>query len=374
MQSSSSTLRKPVESPAEVKSTHSDPHQESQPLEQPDDPPCTTPMDTSLAFGTSGLYTPAPHERDEDSTRMAIQASAQDPSVPNEERSEDSQTSSVTIHSPEPNGATSDNESMNFRGSSQESGECASSCPVGKLSKRKRNPPARLSCPPTPLVVVPSLSRSVLCEKATRQASKPSQFSERIVEAPHELDSAPSDDEDDADYLDHSETEDARESLRPSKRRLRSSSIASSASQATKQLFSEPPPAGQPELPPKNSSSQGESIPIQGFLRLRTQGSEVIYSLEFSQTSFSSLFADKQTESPRSHERMDYPATKTPYSSEEDAYIINLRAQNLTWDEIEDQFAERFPRRKKSSLQVHYCSKLKGVTKTRSKRRSRSYE
>jgi hypothetical protein len=42
-----------------------------------------------------------------------------------------------------------------------------------------------------------------------------------MVEDPHESDSAPSDDENDADYLDHSETEDASESLHLSKRRRR---------------------------------------------------------------------------------------------------------------------------------------------------------
>ncbi|EEA22457.1 hypothetical protein PMAA_090860 [Talaromyces marneffei ATCC 18224] len=116
-----------------------------------------------------------------------------------------------------------------------------------------------------------------------------------MVEDPHESDSAPSDDENDADYLDHPETEDASDSLRPSKRHRRSPGDVSSASR-------------------------------EGFLRLRTKGTEVIYSLEFSQTHFSSIFAGKQMESPRSYPRIAYPRTKTSYSPEEDAFIIDLKA------------------------------------------------
>ncbi|EED11930.1 DNA helicase hus2, putative [Talaromyces stipitatus ATCC 10500] len=96
-----------------------------------------------------------------------------------------------------------------------------------------------------------------------------------MVEDPHESDSAPSDDENDADYLDHSETEDASESLHPSKRRRRSPGDASSATQEVpKTLSSESPLADQPESIPENPSPESESIPIQGFLRLRTKGTE----------------------------------------------------------------------------------------------------
>ncbi|KUL81688.1 hypothetical protein ZTR_09995 [Talaromyces verruculosus] len=253
---------------------------------------------------------------------------------------------------------------MDFQGNARES-ERASSCPLGDFSKRKRSPSAHLSYPPTPLVVVPDLSRSVLlCATSSQQNSNRSQHLGVIVGDPHESDSAPSDDENDADYLDHSETEDASESLPPSKRRRRSPCDASSASQgAPRKLSSESPLAGQPKSLPENSSPESESIPIQGFLRLRTKGTEVIYSLEFSQTQFSSSFADNQMKSPRPHSRTAYPTTKNPYSPEEDAFIIDLKARNLSWDEIEDQFAERFLYRKKSSLQVRYSTKLKHLKK-----------
>ncbi|EEA26698.1 conserved hypothetical protein [Talaromyces marneffei ATCC 18224] len=319
LQSSSWSLPKPVESPVEAKPTHPKPRDESQPREQPNDLACITSMETSPTFCTSEPHTSAPHEPNHDSTHTAIQGSARDSCVPNQERSETSGTSSAPIHSPEFGGATLGNE---------------------------------------------NLSRSVLlCATPSQQNSKRSQYSGVIVGDPHESDSAPSDDENDADYLDHSET-DASESLHPSKRRRRRPCDASSASQgAPKKLSSESPLAGQPESLPENSSPESESIPIQGFLRLRTKGTEVIYSLEFSQTHFSSFFADNQMKSPRPHSRTAYPTTKNPYSPEEDAFIIDLKARNLSWDEIEDQFAERFLYRKKSSLQVRYSTKLKHLKK-----------
>uniref|UniRef100_A0A093VJA9 Uncharacterized protein n=1 Tax=Talaromyces marneffei PM1 TaxID=1077442 RepID=A0A093VJA9_TALMA len=323
LQSSSWSLPKPVESPVEAKPTHPKPRDESQPREQPNDLACITSMETSPTFCTSEPHTSAPHEPNHDSTHTAIQGSARDSCVPNQERSETSGTSSAPIHSPEFGGATLGNESMDFQGNARES-ERASSCPLGDFSKTKEK----------------SISTLVL-----------SAHSAGCVGDPHESDSAPSDDENDADYLDHSET-DASESLHPSKRRRRRPCDASSASQgAPKKLSSESPLAGQPESLPENSSPESESIPIQGFLRLRTKGTEVIYSLEFSQTHFSSFFADNQMKSPRPHSRTAYPTTKNPYSPEEDAFIIDLKARNLSWDEIEDQFAERFLYRKKSSLQ-----------------------
>ncbi|KAE8551366.1 hypothetical protein EYB25_005251 [Talaromyces marneffei] len=249
--SSSFTLRKPVESPAEAKPTHPKPRDESQPREQPNDLACTTSMDTSPTFCTSELHTSAPHEPKHHSTYTTILTSAQDSSVPNQEKhSETSRKSSVPIHSPEPGGATVGNDSMDFQGSSGEL-ERASSCPTGDLSKRKRSPSVHLSCPPTPLVVVPALSCSALLrKKSSRQNSDRSQNSKNMVEDPHESDSAPSDDENDADYLDHPETEDASDSLRPSKRHRRSPGDVSSASrEVPKHLSSESPPAEQPESP-----------------------------------------------------------------------------------------------------------------------------
>jgi hypothetical protein len=371
LQSSSWSLPKPVESPAEAKPTHPKPRDESQPREQPNDLACTTSMETSTTFCTSEPHTSAPHEPTHDSTHMTIQASEQHSSVPNHERSETSQKCSVPIHSPESGEAILGNESMDSQGSSGES-ERASSCPLGDFSKRKRSIPAHLPCPPTPLVVVPDLSRSaLLCKSSSRQKSNCSQYSERMVEDPHESDSARSDDENDADYVDHSEAEAASESLHPSKRRRRSPGDPSSASQGEPKKSSLESP-DEPESLQEILSSESEPIPIQGLLRLRTKGSEVVYSLEFSQTHFSSLFAGEQIESPRSHQRPAYSTTKSIYSPEEDAYIIDLKAKNLTWDEIEDQFAERFPYRKKTSLQVRYCTKLNPLTRESRKRRVKS--
>lgn len=351
---------------AEAKSTHPKPRHESQPPEQPNDLACTTctiSMDTPPTFCASESHTSVPDEPNHDSTHTTIQASTQDSSVPNQ--------NSVSIHSPESGGAMLGNESMDSQESSGEP-ERASSCPLGDSSKRKRSPSAHLSCPPTPLVVVPYLPRSaLLCKTSSRQKSNRSQYSERMVKDPHESESAPSDDENDADYVDHSETETASESLHPPKRRRRSAGHASSASRGEpKKSSSESLLAAQPDLLPENSSPESESIPIQGFLRLQAKGSEVTYSLEFSQTQLISLFASEQIKAPGLHQRAADSTTKTPYSPEEDAYIIELKAKNLTWGEIEDQFAELFPYRKKASLQVRYCTKLN--PKARRKRRVKS--
>ncbi|KAI7970977.1 hypothetical protein EIK77_005245 [Talaromyces pinophilus] len=218
--------RNPWNPPAEAKPTHPKPRDESQPREQPNDLACTTSMETSPTFCTSEPHTSAPHEPNHDSTHTTIQASARDSCVPNQERSETSGTSSAPIHCPEFGGATLGNESMDSQERSGES-ERANSCPLGDFTKRKKSPSAHLSCPPTPLVVIPDLSSSALLRKmSSRQKPSRSQYSERMVEDPHKSESALSDDENDADYVDHSDTETASESLHRSKRRRRSASDA----------------------------------------------------------------------------------------------------------------------------------------------------
>ncbi|UPL00878.1 hypothetical protein LCI18_011812 [Fusarium solani-melongenae] len=54
------------------------------------------------------------------------------------------------------------------------------------------------------------------------------------------------------------------------------------------------------------------------------------------------------------------PARRAKYSDDEDNFLIQLKEEeNLGWAEIRQRFAQRFPERGGSSLQVHYCTKLK---------------
>jgi hypothetical protein len=54
------------------------------------------------------------------------------------------------------------------------------------------------------------------------------------------------------------------------------------------------------------------------------------------------------------------PARRAKYSDDEDKFLIQLKEEEqLGWAEIRQRFAQRFPERGGSSLQVHYCTKLK---------------
>jgi hypothetical protein len=73
-----------------------------------------------------------------------------------------------------------------------------------------------------------------------------------------------------------------------------------------------------------------------------------------------------QTEATRPPQATEHSATR--YSPDEDAFIVELRNRKLTWKEIEEQFAQKFSYRGRSSLQVHYCTKLKRKEKGKRKR------
>lgn len=58
-------------------------------------------------------------------------------------------------------------------------------------------------------------------------------------------------------------------------------------------------------------------------------------------------------------------ATRTKYSDDEDRFLIQLKEEEqLGWAEIRRCFADRFPERVSSGLQVHYCTKLKNRGRT----------
>ena len=54
------------------------------------------------------------------------------------------------------------------------------------------------------------------------------------------------------------------------------------------------------------------------------------------------------------------PVTKVAFTAEEDNLLIELKRQELSWQETYEQFTEKFPGRSKGTLQVRYCTKLKG--------------
>ncbi|KAF9776963.1 hypothetical protein IL306_004781 [Fusarium sp. DS 682] len=59
------------------------------------------------------------------------------------------------------------------------------------------------------------------------------------------------------------------------------------------------------------------------------------------------------------------PAKREKYSDDEDNFLIQLKEEEqLRWAEIRRRFAQRFPERGGSGLQVHYCTKLKDRGRT----------
>ncbi|KAH7129685.1 hypothetical protein B0J13DRAFT_452591 [Dactylonectria estremocensis] len=59
------------------------------------------------------------------------------------------------------------------------------------------------------------------------------------------------------------------------------------------------------------------------------------------------------------------PAKRAKYSDDEDNFLIQLKEEEqLGWAEIRRRFAQRFPERGGSGLQVHYCTKLKDRGRT----------
>jgi hypothetical protein len=134
-----------------------------------------------------------------------------------------------------------------------------------------------------------------------------------------------------------------------------------------------------------DGTQESEEIPIRGCLTLKTIESKVVYCLTFSQEllpeasgtwqrqdiakSVSSSSSDKR-DSERSlvQERvMSRPVRNSRFSSEDDALLLQLKGEGLSWDKISD----RFPERSKGTLQVHYSTKLKRRSETSETMRKR---
>jgi hypothetical protein len=131
---------------------------------------------------------------------------------------------------------------------------------------------------------------------------------------------------------------------------------------------------------PVPTTAEYQEWPIHGFLKRTTIGNEIRYSMDFSLEQLQGLCAGAShlhSISPSSGrdftERMNLPkvstlvkkaqlaplsqSKRTPFTSKENAMLVDLKEnKKWSWKQID----EKFPRRTLNSLQVHYCTKLKG--------------
>lgn len=375
--SPSSTVQEPLESLADAPVqpvTRNQPN----PWDEVNETVSATSCNSSLISCAAEPTTPAYKTLDTDFTDVTTSDSAQDPFVTNQQHSETPHTNGLQIHTVKASGNITICENTDlleeFEGSQRTSLNQSE-----ESSKRKRSPSACLSYPPPPLVIVSVPSRPVsLLRKSTRLRTRPNsdclQFSDSIAGDTCESDSAASDDENDADYSNSSMMKTEVKSCRPAKRRRRVPDKVSSTSRVPRRSFSKSPSAKLPESPLEDLDAESEPIPIQGFLRLRYSGPEVIYCVEFSQADLLSSVAARQIVPAQPHQQTTRPTAKIPYTPEEDAYIMELKAQKIRWGEIETLFAQKFPHRKKSCLAVHYCKLIgpKPSLKRSRKRRVKS--
>ncbi|EED14524.1 hypothetical protein TSTA_107310 [Talaromyces stipitatus ATCC 10500] len=325
---------------------------ESHPQNETNEIASATFGDSPLASCTAESAASMSNELNTESIDVTTPDSAQHSSVTNGQQMEIPHANEVQNHTPEAGGSTAISEDTELQGDTGDS-KRANSNELRESAKRKRSPSACLSYPPAPLVVVPVPSGPVsLRRKSTRLSTQLTsdhlRYSDSINGDSRGSDSAPSDNENDADYSNSCKIRTTVKSSRPSKRPRRVLDKASSASQVPRQSFSESPSVKLPESPPEDFSAESEPTPIQGHLRLRYIQSNIVYCVEFSQTALLSSIAASQTEPTQPHQQADHLSAKIPYTPKEEAYIKDLKAQELGWHKIETLFAQRFPYRKAS--------------------------
>ncbi len=140
------------------------------------------------------------------------------------------------------------------------------------------------------------------------------------------------------------------------------------------------PSLGDDELTP-NTRAEYQEWPLHGFFKRTIIGNETRYCMEFSLEEFQKLRASAsplhtsransnvhssmmiassfsnptRTKKPRS--ALSSRSLRTRFTQEEDTKLIDLKeTKRWSWDQIEGAF----PGRSRGSLQVHYCTKLKG--------------
>lgn len=198
---------------------------------------------------------------------------------------------------------------------------------------------------PTPIVVIPPPPRSPDLVRCQDQ-----------VPEEQDWDSGPSDDEKDADYEDSSSEEERIDRSLPSSKRQKINLISEGGALSNQETQPFP---GSHALSQNETTPTSDRIPVQGFFRVGCHGTQVTYYFEFSQTALSLPISHQSSSSPPPEMGNKRKRTRLLYTPEEDAYIIELKNDNVPWAEIEERFAERFPYRKATSLQAHYFNKLK---------------
>ena len=199
------------------------------------------------------------------------------------------------------------------------------------------------------------------------------------------VDGGSADDSDDEDYDDKSAAAGSERGRRPrSRKRVR-------RTEDTEDNDVEPPPTRSLGVSSQTAAAtlsgsiqESDEIPIHGYFTLKTIGSKVVYSLTFSQEllpepsgtwqrrdiarSVSSSSDRRDSErSPMQERAMNRPVKNSRFSSEDDALLLQLKGEGLSWDEI----LVRFPERSKGTLQVHYSTKLKRRSETSKTMRKR---
>ena len=184
-----------------------------------------------------------------------------------------------------------------------------------RKSAYRQGEPVHMPRSPFPRVSIPVMS-----------LQRPSSKRHHSEEVSKGLDSAPSDDENDADYVDDA------------LKRVDSDDNSSVSQRVLKQTL------------PESLLPRIEAFPVEGILNLRISGPNVrFHSLQLDMSRarvLPSVEPDLQQQTG---------ATKRPrYSSEQDDFLIDLRAKDFEWNEIEDLYARRFLPRKMASLQGRY--------------------
>ncbi|EED12006.1 hypothetical protein TSTA_000780 [Talaromyces stipitatus ATCC 10500] len=232
-----------------------------------------------------------------------------------------------------------------------------------EFSNSLQNEAVCISSPPPQPVVTPALSHCLDPLQGSPDWSASHDQSHCASQVAEDRDVSVFNNENDAKHVFNIDRDESSEYSRPAKRLKRGhilDTISSTSQETVPRLSPESPLTRQPETPQQEANPESESIPVQGFLKLRYIGSEVVYCLELSQSHVSSLFAGGQTKGTRPSRQEGFSTFRSrKFSPEEDAFIVELKSKNYSWGMIEDRFAQQFPYRSKVSLQVHYCTKLK---------------
>ncbi|CRG88236.1 hypothetical protein PISL3812_05263 [Talaromyces islandicus] len=241
------------------------------------------------------------------------------------------------------------------------------------------NETVSVSSLPSIAVVIPNSSRSTTTSSKHPPSSNQCDLEPLLRE--DDSDSTPSDDEDDADYIDDDVPE-ADQRLPASKRRRISPSARSSSLSRETRLSKKLCPVepvqqdlGQAVKHHQTCPAPSEDVycftgllsylsrmPLEDRLQFVSWLCEGALSRIMSDTShaLSSIPGSTAEKNPRGGWSSSRPRENKPWKPEEKALLRHLKSEErLSWSAIEKRFAERFPERKIGAIQVHWYTKLK---------------